>query len=53
MDTNGDEDIHINDTLKYEGLAEYKRTVPPAAVQPAPTQRVTLFQKIMKYNQSN
>jgi hypothetical protein len=51
VDTSGNEDIHINDLLVNEGLAEYKTsrlTVPPA---PAPQlQRVTVLQQLMKFN---
>lgn len=36
VDTTGEEDIHINDTLKHEGLADYKTSAPA----PAPQHRI-------------
>jgi hypothetical protein len=49
VDTSGNEDVHINDLLVEEGLAEYKTSRP--TVPPAPQlQRVTLLQQLMKFN---
>jgi hypothetical protein len=53
VDTTGNEDVHINDLLVNEGLAEYqtnklKMPLPlPAAPQ---LQRVTLLEQLRKFN---
>jgi hypothetical protein len=53
VDTTGNEDVHINDVLVNEGLAEYQTNrltalpLPPAAPQ---LQRVTLLEQLRKFN---
>jgi hypothetical protein len=53
VDTTGNEDVHINDLLVNEGLAEYQTNrlrmllLPPAAPQ---LQRVTLLEQLRKFN---
>jgi hypothetical protein len=48
VDTTGEEDIHINDVLVNEGLAEYriKRRASPLPPQP---KRVTVLEQLMKF----
>lgn len=48
VDTCGDEDVHINDALVNEGLAEYKTNRQPSP--PPPPQRVTLLEQLLKFN---
>jgi hypothetical protein len=52
VDTSGSEDIHINDLLVNENLAEYKtsRQTTPPAPPPPQLQRVTLLEQLMKFN---
>jgi hypothetical protein len=55
VDTSGNEDVHINDLLVDEGLAEYKTNrlkMPPLPPSPPALQlqRVTLLQQLMKFN---
>jgi hypothetical protein len=53
VDTTGNEDVHINDLLVKEGLAEYqtnklKMPLPPRAAPQL--QRVTLLEQLRKFN---
>jgi hypothetical protein len=53
VDTTGAEDIHINDVLVYEGLAEYETsrlTVPPQQPPTPQLHRVTLLEQLRKFN---
>ena len=57
MDTTGTDDIYISEILTHEGLAEYKITIPPAVVQPTPTELVTLdinfFNLLLEYSHNH
>jgi hypothetical protein len=48
VDTTGDDDVHINDVLVSEGLAEYKTNRPPSPLPPQP-KRVTVTEQLMKF----
>lgn len=48
VDTSGPEDIHINDMLEREGLAQFMTSRQPQP-PPPPVQRVTLLQQILKF----
>lgn len=50
MDTSGSEDVHINDVLVNEGLAEYETNRRPLMAPPTPPQRVTLLEQLKKFN---
>jgi hypothetical protein len=48
VDTTGKEDVHINDVLVKEGLAEYKTNRPSSPLPPQP-KRVTVMEQLMKF----
>jgi hypothetical protein len=49
VDTCDEEDVHINDVLVNEGLAEYETNRQPSP-PPPPPQRVTLLEQLLKFN---
>lgn len=50
VDTSGSEDVHINDVLVNEGLAEYETNRRPSTAPPTPPQRVTVLEQLKKFN---